>query len=165
MSSINPRELCSLAITRLSAETSVRITPHAFERSSWHYARELLSNGGESMELTPTDKNRESTTTIDATIRIPELAIAGLVDEAETRLGGIEGIHAVTVVDVRGIKPRLSATLVTITARIEHTISVDELRDRLAASVCIETVDRLTESTRDLNWDSTRTASEQRTKQ
>jgi len=103
------------------------------------------------MELTPTGKNRESTTTVDATIRIPELAIAGLVDEAETRLRDIEGIHAITVVDVCGIKPRLSATLVTITGRIEHTISVDELRDQLAATVCIETVDRLTESTRDLD--------------
>gem|GEM_PF-2446160 len=117
------------------------------------------------MELTPTEKNRVATTTADVTIRIPELAIEGLVDEAETRLSGIDGIHTVTVVDVRGIKPRLSATLVTITGRIEHTISVDELRERLVATVCIETVDRLTESTRDLNWDSTRTASEQRTKQ
>jgi len=103
------------------------------------------------MELTPTDKNRVATTTIDATIRIPELAIEGLVEEAEQRLDGIDDIHAVTIADVRGVKPRLSATLVTVTGRIQHTVSVDELRERLAATVCIETVDRLTESTRDLS--------------
>ena len=101
------------------------------------------------MELTPTDKNRVATTTVDVTIRIPELAIAGLVDEAETRLGGIDGIHAITVADVRGVEPRLSATLVTITAKIEHAISGDELRERLTATVCIETISELAESTRD----------------
>ena len=103
------------------------------------------------MELTPTDTNRVATTTVDVTIRIPDLAIEGLVDEAETRLGGIDGIHAITVADVRGVNPRLSATLVTITGRIEHTVSVDELRERLAATVCIETINRLTEPTRDFS--------------
>ena len=132
-------------ITRPLAETSVRIAPHAFEPSSWHHAREPLTNGGESMELTPTDKNRVATTTIDVTIRIPELAIEGLVDEAERRLDSIDDIHGVTIADVRGVKPRLSATLVTITGRIQHTVSVNELRERLAATVCIESVDRIAE--------------------
>ena len=103
------------------------------------------------MELTPTDKNRVVTTTVDVTIRIPDLAIEGLVDEAEARLGDIDGIHAITVADVRGVNPRLSATLVTVTGRIEHTVSVDELRERLAATVCIETINRLTEPTRDFS--------------
>jgi len=138
-------------ITRPLAETSVRITPHAFERSSWHYAREPLTNGGKSMELTPTDKNRVATTAVDVTIRIPELAIEDLVNEAETRLDGIDGVHTVTVTDVHGVTPRLSATLVTITGRIELTVSVDELRERLSAMVCIETINRLTEPTRDFN--------------
>ena len=97
------------------------------------------------MELTPTDKNRVATTTIDVTIRIPELAIEGLVDEAERRLNSIDDIHGVTIADVRGVKPRLSATLVTVTGRIQHTVSVNELRERLAATVCIESVDRIAE--------------------
>jgi len=100
------------------------------------------------MELTPTDKNRVVTTTADVTIRIPDLAIEGLVDEAERRLDSIDGIHGVTIADVRGVKPRLSATLVTVTGRIQHTVSVNELRERLAATVCIETINRLTEPTR-----------------
>jgi len=103
------------------------------------------------MELTPTDKNRVATTAVDVTIRIPELAIEDLVNEAETRLDGIDGVHTVTVTDVHGVTPRLSATLVTITGRIELTVSVDELRERLSAMVCIETINRLTEPTRDFN--------------
>jgi hypothetical protein len=97
------------------------------------------------MEHTLTDKNRVATTTVDVTIRIPELAIEGLVDEAETRLDNIDAIHTVTVADVRGVTPRLSATLVTIRGRIKHTVSADELCKRLAATVCIESVDRIGE--------------------
>ena len=56
-----------------------------------------------------------------------------------------EAVYGVTIADVRGVNPRLSATLVTVTGRIQHTVSVNELCERLAATVCIESVDRITE--------------------
>lgn len=94
-----------------------------------------------SMAITSTDKNRISTTTVNITIRIPESAIGGLVTEAERRLGGIAGISAVKDANVRGIEPRLSATFVTMSTTIEHTITADKLRDRITDTRCIETVD------------------------
>lgn len=98
------------------------------------------------MEITCTDKDRVSTTTVDVTIRIPESAIGDLVTEAERRLGGVDGIHAVSDTDIRGINPRMSATLVTMVATIEYTITTDKLRNRIADTAYIDVVGQLTES-------------------
>ena len=98
------------------------------------------------MEITCTDKDRVSTTTVDVTIRIPGSAIGDLVTEAERRLGGVDGIHVVSDTDVRGINPRMSATLVTVVATIEYTITTDKLRNRIVDTACIDVLGQLAES-------------------
>ncbi|MFB6178602.1 MAG: hypothetical protein ABEI77_02625 [Halorientalis sp.] len=79
-------------------------------------------------------------------VRIPDGADGDLATEAEQRLGRVEGVGAVTVDGLRGLDPQLSATIVTLTVAIESRVSADELREHLAATICIDTIERLAES-------------------
>jgi hypothetical protein len=55
-------------------------------------------------------------------------------------------VDAVTVDGLRGLDPQLSATIVTLAVTIESRVSADEPRDHLAATTCIDTIERLAES-------------------
>lgn len=91
-----------------------------------------------------THETTESTqTTAIVAVRIPRGSDAGLATDVERRIERIEGVHEVAVEDFRGIEPRLSATVVTITVSIDSTVPVAELRDRFAASTSIDAIERL----------------------
>ncbi|MFC6721569.1 hypothetical protein ACFQHN_29195 [Natrialbaceae archaeon GCM10025896] len=64
--------------------------------------------------------------------------------EAEQRLAAIEGVRAVNIDGLREIQPGLSATVTTVAVTIEAIVTVDELRERLAETVCINAIDQLT---------------------
>jgi hypothetical protein len=83
--------------------------------------------------------------TLSATvaIRIPDATDDKLVTEAKRRLSSIEGIRAVDITEIRELDPRLSATVITVTAAIESSIPPDGLRTRLSATVCVESIDQL----------------------
>jgi len=91
-----------------------------------------------------TDETESTTTTVAVlTVRIPDASGADLATDAQRRLNRVEGVHAVTVDGLRGLDPRVGATLVTVAVTVESAVSTDELRVRFGATVSIESVDRL----------------------
>ncbi|WP_436903620.1 hypothetical protein [Halovenus halobia] len=95
------------------------------------------------MGTTQTDPTVTTVTAIVA-VRIPDGAGFDLTTEAEQRLAAIEGVRAVSVDGLRGIQPGLSATIATVAVTIEATVTINELRERLAETVCIDSIDQLT---------------------
>ena len=94
--------------------------------------------------MTLTDETEPTTTTTAVlTVRIPDASGANLATDAQRRLRRVEGVDAATVDGLRGLEPRVSATLVTVAVTIESAVSADELRDRFVATVSVESVDRL----------------------
>lgn len=99
------------------------------------------------MEVKPmaiTSDNIEPTpTTAIVAVRVPRDSDADLATDAERRLSRIDGVREVAVDGLRGLQPRLSATVVTVAVDIDSTVSVAELRDRFAASASIDAIERL----------------------
>ena len=95
------------------------------------------------MAITQTDPTVTTVTAVVA-VRIPDGAGFDLTTEAEQRLAAIEGVRAVSIDGLREIQPGLSATVATVAVTIEATVTVDELRERLAETVCIDAIDQLT---------------------
>jgi hypothetical protein len=86
----------------------------------------------------------ESTpTTGIVAVRIPRGSDAGLATDAERRLTAIEGVHEISIGDLRDLEPQLSATVVTVEVSIDSTVPIAELRDRFAASTSIDAIERL----------------------
>jgi hypothetical protein len=92
-----------------------------------------------------TDETEPTATTVTAVVavRIPDSSDADLETDAERRLGRIDGVQTVTVDELRGLEPQLSATVVTVAVTIESTVPAAELRERLTSTVSVERVDRL----------------------
>ena len=86
-----------------------------------------------------------STATVTAVVavRIPDGSDAALATDAERRLGRVDGIQTVTVDELRGLEPQLSATVVTVAVTIERTVPVAELREQLLTTVAVERLDEL----------------------
>jgi acetolactate synthase regulatory subunit len=84
-----------------------------------------------------------ATLTVVVAVRIPDATNNALVTEAGRRLGSIEGIRAVDVNGIQGLDPRLSATVITVTATVESPLDPDELRTQVSATVCVESIDIL----------------------
>ena len=93
--------------------------------------------------LSTTDDDAESIgRAAVATVRVPNGADGGLALEVERRLAAADGVTEVAVDDLRGIEPRLSATVVTATVTVLAEASGDgEVRDRLSDGPGVENVD------------------------
>ena len=91
------------------------------------------------------DNDPESTTTAVITIRIPCGADSDIVTDAEDRLSRAEDIDTVTVDDLHGIDPKLSATAITvgITLRWTTTMTETEVRRRLAEVPGLESIEQI----------------------
>jgi hypothetical protein len=95
------------------------------------------------MATTQTDPTVTTASAVVA-VRIPDSAGSDLTTEVEQRLAAIEGVRAVSVDGLRGIQPGLSATIATVAVTIEATVTINELRERLAEKICIDSIDQLT---------------------
>lgn len=91
------------------------------------------------------DNDPEPTTTAVVTIRIPCGTDSDLVTDAEDRLLRAEDIDTVTVDDLYGIAPKLSATAISIgiTLRWTTTMTDTEVRNRLAEIPGLESIKRI----------------------
>ena len=91
------------------------------------------------------DNDTESTTTAVVTIRIPCGADSDIVTDAEDRLSRAEDIDTVTVDDLHGIDPKLSATAITagIIIRWTTTMTDAQVRRRLAEVPGLESIERI----------------------
>jgi len=88
----------------------------------------------------------QSTITAVLDVRIPAESDVDLSTEAKRRLTSVDGVRTVTVDGLDGVQPRLSAIVTTVTVTIEATTAVETLRDRLAAEVAVEKIDRLAQT-------------------
>jgi len=93
------------------------------------------------MAITDTTDSIPVTTTV--AVRVPHDSDADLETGAERRLSRLDGVREATVAELRGLRPGLSATVVTVTATIDSSISVAELRDRFQSSTSIDAIERL----------------------
>jgi len=91
------------------------------------------------------DNDPEPTTTAVVTIRIPCGADSDLVTDAEKRLSRGENTDTVTVDEMHGIAPKLSATAITvgITIRWTTTMTDAQVRKRLAKAPGLESIKRI----------------------
>jgi hypothetical protein len=107
-------------------------------------ARATLFNRDDIMAIT-SDNDLEPTTTAVVTIRIPCGADSDLVTDAEERLSRTEDIDTVTVDDLHGIDPKLSATAITvgITIHWATTMTGAQVRRRLTEVLGLESIERI----------------------
>ena len=91
---------------------------------------------------TTSDNDPESITTAVVTIRIPCGTNSDLVTDATERLLRAEGVADVTVDELQGIEPQLSATIITVGVTLHWTtrITDTEVRARLADVPGLESV-------------------------
>jgi hypothetical protein len=90
------------------------------------------------MKLT-TNETKPTPTAIVA-IRVPRNSGADLVTAAERRIARTDDVSEVTVDDIRGMEPRLSATIVTVAVTIRTSDST-AITDRLTEVHSIKSVD------------------------
>lgn len=90
------------------------------------------------------DNDPEPTTAV-VTIRIPCGADSDLVTDAEERLSRAEDINTVTVDDLHGIEPKLSATTIAVGITIHWTTTMTDaqVRRRLAEVPGLESIKRI----------------------
>jgi len=69
------------------------------------------------MAITSDNDTRQTTMTV--TVRVPNGADGDLTTNAQRRLSRADGVFDVTVTELRGVEPGLSATLVTIVVTVE----------------------------------------------
>lgn len=88
------------------------------------------------------DTDTRQQTSVLVVVRVPHNAAGDLATVAEQRLSRIDGVAAVTVDELRGLEPGLSATIVTIAATLETNdeTAVATLCDRLTDAPCVEEV-------------------------
>ena len=91
------------------------------------------------------DNDPKPPTTAVVTIRIPCGADSDLVTDAEERLSRPGDIDTVTIDDLHGIAPKLSATTITvgITIRWTTTMTDAQVRRRLAEVPGLESIKRI----------------------
>lgn len=76
-------------------------------------------------------------------IRVPCRADGNLVTDAEERLSRGTGVTDVTVDEIRGLNPGLSATIITISVRLRLTRTGVELREQLADVSGLESIEKI----------------------
>lgn len=91
---------------------------------------------------TTDDPESAEQTQVIATVRVPNRADGDLALEAERRLTATDTVTELAVEGLRGVEPRLSATMVTLEVTIHTADSVvpAELREALAAGTGVEEV-------------------------
>jgi hypothetical protein len=91
---------------------------------------------------TTSDNDSEPTTTAIVTIRIPCGTDSDLVTDATERLSQAEGVADVTVDELQGIEPQLSATVITVGVTLYWTTKIadTEVRARLADVPGLESI-------------------------
>jgi hypothetical protein len=96
------------------------------------------------MAITNTD-DPEPTTTAVVTIRIPCGADGNLVSNAEERLSQPGEIDNVSINELHGIEPQLSATIITVGVTLRWTTPMvdSEARARLAEVPGLESIGRI----------------------
>jgi hypothetical protein len=87
-----------------------------------------------------TSDETESTATAIVAVRVPRDSSNDITTAAERRIARADGVTEVTVDGLRGIEPRLSATIVTVAVAIRTTDST-AITDRLTEMHGIESVD------------------------
>ncbi|WP_143423271.1 hypothetical protein [Halegenticoccus soli] len=91
---------------------------------------------------TISDNDPESITTAVVTIRIPCRTDSDLVTDAGKRLSRAKGVADVTIDELQGIEPQLSATVITAGVTLHWTtrIADTEVRARLASVPGLESI-------------------------
>ena len=91
------------------------------------------------------DNDPEPTTTAVVTIRIPCGADSDLVTDAEKRLSRGENTDTVTVDEMHGIVPKLSATTITVGITIRWTMKMTDaqVRRQLGEVPGLESLERI----------------------
>ena len=92
------------------------------------------------MAVTTTDDTEPTVQTAIVAIRVPNGAEGDLTREAERRLSRIDGVDEASVDGLRGLEPRLSATVATVEVAIRTEDAVADLRDGLSAGAGVEDV-------------------------
>ena len=90
-----------------------------------------------------TTRDEPTTMTAAVAVRVPEHATGDLLADAEGRLARVDGVSDVDVDGFQSIQPRLSATVVTVSATIETTHSRSTLQETLSQTVAVEGIERL----------------------
>jgi len=127
------------------SSSGVRIAPRALGASLVNQiVRATLFNRGDTMAIT-SDNDPGPTTTAVVTIRIPCGTDSDLVTDAEERLSRAEDIDTVTIDDLYGIAPKLSATAITvgITIRWTTTLTDAQVRRQLVEVPGLEWIKRI----------------------
>ena len=93
----------------------------------------------------PNTTDPAPTTIAIVTIRIPCGADGNLVTDAEQRLSRLKVIDDVTIDELDGIEPQLSATLITVDITVQWATAIGEedIRDSLAGVSGVESVSRI----------------------
>lgn len=90
-----------------------------------------------------TENDGEATATAIVTVRVPRDSEADLSTDAAARLARVDDVGDVTVDGIRGLRPRLAATAVTVSVTMDSALEVEALRNRLTDTPSVETVERI----------------------
>lgn len=91
-----------------------------------------------------TTQSTESTQiTATVSVRVSQNTENNLITAATQRLSALDAVSDADVTGLDGIDPRLSATVVTVTAVFDTDATVPELQDTLSETVAIEAVSNL----------------------
>lgn len=90
--------------------------------------------------MEPTTDETESTATAIVAVRVPRDLRDDVMTATERRIARADGVTEMTVDGLRGIEPRLSATIVTVAVTIQTSDST-AIVDRLTEMHGIESVD------------------------
>jgi hypothetical protein len=78
--------------------------------------------------------------TATVSVRVSQNTENDLISAAEQRLSAIETVSDASVTGLDDIDPRLSATVVTVTAGLDTDATVTDVREALSETVAIEAV-------------------------
>jgi hypothetical protein len=78
--------------------------------------------------------------TATVSVRVSQNTENDLISAAEQRLSAIETVSDASVTGLDDIEPRLSATVVTVTAGLDTDATVTDVREALSETVAIEAV-------------------------
>ena len=95
------------------------------------------------MTVTSNNDTKQRTPTVLVAVRVAHGGNKDLVTDAEHRLACAEGVVQATIDELHEIEPTLSATrlIATVTIELTTSLSIPELRNRLAGAPGVEVLD------------------------
>jgi hypothetical protein len=84
-----------------------------------------------------------STWHVRVAVRVPRNDGTDLLSDATRRVETTDGVDDVEVVELRGVEPTLSATVVTVAFRVEAELTESALESRLADAPGTEAVEHV----------------------